>query len=165
MKNQKYNPEIHHRKSIRLKGYDYSQSGFYFITLCINNREHLFGEIINNEMILNDAGINAVKFWNEIPQHFTHVRLHEFIIMPNHLHGIIEIVVEKYLSPKNDRAKNERAKNVLPLPLYSQTIGYIVRGFKIGFTKWIHINQPIKISSWNFSMAKKLLGTYNQNRK
>ncbi len=105
MKNQKYNPEIHHRKSIRLKGYDYSQSGFYFITLCINNREHLFGEIINNEMILNDAGINAVKFWNEIPQHFTHVRLHEFIIMPNHLHGIIEIVGEKYLSPKNDRAK------------------------------------------------------------
>ena len=149
MKNQKYNPEIHHRRSIRLNGYDYSQPGFYFITLCTKNREHLFGEIINNELILNDAGLNAVRFWKEIPKHFSNTKLHEFIIMPNHVHGIIEIVGAKHLSPKNDRAKNvlpknDRAKNVLPLRLCSQTIGSIVRGYKIGFTKWIHINQPIK---------------------
>lgn len=52
----KYNPDIHHRRSIRLKGYDYSSKGMYFITICTQNRENLFGEIINNEMVLNIAG-------------------------------------------------------------------------------------------------------------
>ena len=61
-----YNPEIHHRRSIRLKGYDYSQEGLYFITICTQNSLHLFVEITNDEMVLNDSGMMIEKWWNEL---------------------------------------------------------------------------------------------------
>ncbi|MEO6190485.1 MAG: transposase, partial [Saprospiraceae bacterium] len=80
----KYNPNIHHRKSIRLKGYDYSQAGLYFITICCQDRACLFGHIINKEMVMNDAGKIANDCWIEIPNHFQNAVLHEHIIMPNH---------------------------------------------------------------------------------
>lgn len=84
--------KIPKRKSIRLKGYDYSQSGLYFITICVQNRECLFGNIENGIMILNNLGKIADNFWIEIPKHYPKIEIHEHIIMPNHLHGIIEIV-------------------------------------------------------------------------
>ena len=87
----KYNPAIHHRRSIRLKGYDYSQNGLYFITICTFDRECLFGEIINKKMILNDAGKAANECWLKIPEHFPNAVLHEHVVMPNHVHGIIEL--------------------------------------------------------------------------
>ena len=86
-----YNPEIHHRRSIRLKGYDYSQEGLYFVTVCVHNRECLFGEIENGEMRLNEYG-NIVKMvWDNLPQHYSNIALNAFVVMPNHIHGIIEI--------------------------------------------------------------------------
>ena len=88
---EKYNPNIHHRKSIRLKGYDYSQAGLYFITICCENREHRFGKIENGEMIWNDAGKIAHNEWLKTPEIRPHVELGEFIIMPNHIHGIIRL--------------------------------------------------------------------------
>jgi len=87
-----FNPNIHHRRSIRLKGYDYSQPGFYFVTICSQNRDCLFGKIENGKMILNDAGIMVVKEWLKIPDRFQNTRLHEYILMPNHFHAILEIV-------------------------------------------------------------------------
>ena len=86
-----YNPNIHHRRSIRLKGYDYSQAGLYFITICVKDRKYLFGEIVEGKMILNDAGKIADECWLEIPKHFLDSVLHEHIVMPNHVHGIIEL--------------------------------------------------------------------------
>ena len=88
---KRYNPNIHHRRSIRLKGYDYSQAGLYFVTIVTQNRENLFGEIQNGKMILNDAGNMIEKLWGETPNHFANIKLHEYIIMPNHIHEIIEI--------------------------------------------------------------------------
>ncbi len=88
----KYNPNIHHRRSIRLKGYDYSQAGLYFITICINNRKCLIGNIKNGEMIWNDAGKMIENEWLKITNRFKNTKLHEFIIMPNHFHAILEIV-------------------------------------------------------------------------
>ena len=93
----KYNPEIHHRRSIRLKGYDYSQAGAYFITLCTQNREHLFGRIENGIMILNDAGRMVETVWNEIPQYYCGFYVHEKVVMPDHFHGIIEITEDETL--------------------------------------------------------------------
>ncbi len=87
----KYNPNIHHRRSIRLKGYDYSQAGLYFITICCHNRICRFGAVVDGKMILNDAGRIADSCWLEIPKHFPNAVLHEYIIMPNHVHGIIEL--------------------------------------------------------------------------
>ena len=85
--------KIYRRKSIRLKGYDYSQAGLYFITICCQNRACLFGDIVDDEMVLNDAGIMVDQIWNEIPNDFKNIKLHEMIVMPNHIHGIIQITV------------------------------------------------------------------------
>lgn len=79
----KYDPEIYPRRSIRLKGYDYAQAGAYFVTICVQNQEYLFGDVVDGGMVLNDAGRMAVKCWNDIPVHFPYVKLDEFIIMPN----------------------------------------------------------------------------------
>lgn len=87
----KYNPDIHHRRSIRLKNYDYSQAGLYFVTICVNHRLALFGQIVDGEMMLNDAGKMIEKWWFEMAGKFARMGLHEFVVMPNHFHGIIEI--------------------------------------------------------------------------
>ena len=85
-----YNPNKHHRKSIRLIGYDYSQAGLYFITICCQNKLHLFGNVINKQMILNDAGKMIEKWFNELQNKFPDIKCHEMVVMPNHIHFIIE---------------------------------------------------------------------------
>jgi REP element-mobilizing transposase RayT len=87
----RYDPKIHHRRSIRLQGYDYSQSGAYFVTIVAQGRASLFGHIENGEMILNDAGRMIVKWWNELPNKYPQITLGIFVVMPNHFHGIIII--------------------------------------------------------------------------
>ena len=86
-----YNPDFHHRHSIRIKGYDYSSPGFYFITICSRDRQPLFGEIKNGEMVLSELGKIIQKEWFKIIESWSGVELDYFIIMPNHLHGIIII--------------------------------------------------------------------------
>jgi len=86
-----YDSKIHHRQSIRLPDYDYSQCGTYYVTVCTQNRMCLFGNVVDGEMVLYDYGIIAHECWGQIPQHFNDARLHEFVVMPNHIHGIIEI--------------------------------------------------------------------------
>ncbi|MHB1481378.1 MAG: transposase [Bellilinea sp.] len=80
-----------HRRSIRLPGYDYNQAGAYFTTLCTHNREHLFGEIVNGEMVLNEIGQIVHDQWLQIPARFIHVELDAFVVMPNHFHAIMII--------------------------------------------------------------------------
>jgi putative transposase len=80
------------RCSIRLREYDYSQFGAYFVTVCVQNRKCLFGHIGDEKMALNDIGEMVQKWWYEMPNKFTNIELGEFMIMPNHLHGIIQIV-------------------------------------------------------------------------
>jgi REP element-mobilizing transposase RayT len=84
-----YNPAIHHRRSIRLKGYDYSQAGLYFITICCQDRICRFGHIENSEMVLNELGMVACNEWAKLPERFPNFELDVFQIMPNHIHGII----------------------------------------------------------------------------
>ena len=80
------------RKSLRLKHHDYTQNGFYFITICIQHKTCLLGEIIDKNMILNEAGSMIHTLWHEIPYYYEGFKIHEFVVMPNHIHGIIEIV-------------------------------------------------------------------------
>ena len=86
-----YNPQIHNRRSIRLKHYDYSNEGAYFITICCNGRKCLFGNITNGEMILNANGNIAYNEWLKTTDIRSIVELDVFVIMPNHIHGIIII--------------------------------------------------------------------------
>jgi REP element-mobilizing transposase RayT len=83
--------EFHNRKSIRLLGYDYSQLGAYFVTICVHNRKSLFGQIVNSEMTLNNLGLLAETAWMDLPNHFSSIEVDTFIVMPNHTHGIIII--------------------------------------------------------------------------
>ena len=87
-----FNPKTHHRRSIRLKGYDYSQARLYFITICTQNQECLFGDISHGEMVLNDVGIMVKNEWLKLKNRYQNLDLHEYIVMPNHFHGIIQIV-------------------------------------------------------------------------
>ena len=83
--------KTYHRRSIRLNGYDYAQNGNYFLTLCTRNRECLFGDLRDGKMYLSNYGGMVNECWQEIPLHFPQIILHEYVIMPNHVHGIIEI--------------------------------------------------------------------------
>jgi REP element-mobilizing transposase RayT len=121
-----FNPALHNRRSIRLKGYDYAQEGFYFITICCQDRAHLFGEMVNGEMNLNEFGEIAFEEWKNTEQVRDNCKIYEFVIMPNHIHGIIEITINK-------GSKDAIGKFQSP----SQTVGSIVRGFKIVVIKKI----------------------------
>ena len=81
----------HNRQSIRLQWYDYSFNGIYFITICTNHRKHYFGDIVDHKMHSSNAGSIAEKYCLEIPDHFPFVILHEFVVIPNHIHGLLEI--------------------------------------------------------------------------
>jgi len=85
----KYDPARHHRRSIRLKGYDYTQAGAYFITICTNNRECLFGEVVGGDMRLNDAGRMVESVWNAMPASYPDVTTDAWVVMPNHVHVIV----------------------------------------------------------------------------
>lgn len=123
---KKYNPKIHHRRSIRLKGYDYSLAGMYFITICCQDRECRFGKIENDEMILNELGNIAYIEWLKLTERFLNFELDVFQIMPNHMHGIIMLttVGSSLAVAQNDA--NIRA-GASPAP----TIGDIVGAYKL----------------------------------
>src|SRR3990167_4291390 len=87
------------RKSIRLKDYDYSHPGSYFVTILVRNRECLLGEIVEDKMVVNEFGKIVEHVWNELPARYPCVGLDEFVIMPNHIHGIIVITNNDVLYP------------------------------------------------------------------
>lgn len=89
----KYDPEIQHRRSIRLRGYDYAAGGAYFVTICVQGRECLFGKILNDVMVPNAAGVMVTAIWNELAVHYPGVAVDAYVIMPNHFHGIIMLNV------------------------------------------------------------------------
>ena len=94
-----YDPKIHHRRSIRLRGYDYSQAGAYFVTICSHQKKHLFGEVIEAEVKTNEIGEMIKLHWNYLPRRYPNVEIDEFVLMPNHIHGIIRIVRAIHESP------------------------------------------------------------------
>ena len=82
----------HRRKSFRLKNYDYTKPGLYYLTLCCQERAHLFGTIEEGILEHNPAGKMIVAQWKLLSQRFPHIRLHDFVVMPNHMHGVLEII-------------------------------------------------------------------------
>ena len=136
-----YDPVRRHRRSMRLKGYDYSQPGLYFVTIVAQDRVCLFGHIEDDNMQLNEAGRIVETCWLAIPEHFPHVILDAFVIMPNHVHGII--VIMEHVGAKNFSPLQSPIRQSSMPRSPSKTIGSIVRGFKIGVTKWFRANTDI----------------------
>lgn len=151
-----YNPDKHHRRSIRLKGYDYAAEGLYFITLCTAQRQCLFGVIVNGQMQLNSLGQIVAHEWMKTPQIRPNFDLDAWVVMPNHIHGIVVIHSSH---PPNDEitpvGAHRRAPRGLathgddPLPNAKSGIAYrrphsvssFVAGFKAVTTKQINIQR------------------------
>jgi REP element-mobilizing transposase RayT len=131
-----YDPSRHHRRSIRLKGYDYSQAGAYFITLCTQDRACLFGKVVNGEMRLNDAGRMVLAEWNRLTERFPHLVLDAFVVMPNHVHGILVIT---------DPAPTVGATVGATL-VVAPTVGNIIGAFKSRVT--VEYIRGVKTSGW-----------------
>ncbi|MDO9231483.1 MAG: transposase [bacterium] len=128
-------------KSSRLSNYDYSQNGMYFVTICTKDKEYFFGEVKNGGMVLNDVGKMADKYWREIPAHFPFVRLDEFVVMPNHVHGIVEIAknIDASVETQNFASlQGERGNKFGP---QSKNLASIIRGFKVGVKKYTTKNE------------------------
>jgi putative transposase len=89
MTRSRYNPDKHHRRSIRLKGYDYTQPGVYFTTICVRDRECVLGDVVDGEMVLSDWGQVVAESWQWLAEQYPYVALDACVVMPNHLHGIV----------------------------------------------------------------------------
>jgi len=133
----KYDPQRHRRRSIRLKGYDYSQPGAYFVTVCTHHLACLFGDVVDGEMELSDVGQIVQACWDDLSNHYQHVRLDAFVIMPNHVHGII--VLMDYDNIDNVGAGFKPAPTETPAPVKRHGLPEIVRAFKTFSSR--HINQ------------------------
>ena len=112
------------RKSPRMQGYDYTQSGAYFITICTHQRQHIFGNIDNGVMTLSDAGKIARVRWLALPQHHSDIALDAFVVMPNHVHGIVIMQSEPSSSPMTNH-------------LTSKSLGTIIGSYKSSVTRHI----------------------------
>jgi len=177
----KYNPDLHHRRSIRLRGYDYTNAGAYFVTICLNRRipkiGHIargglggfgqwgqwgqprwvaptgteleydfptFGWVENGVMVLNDSGKMVQQIWGEMPKYYLGIELGEFIVMPDHIHGIIKINNPSTINHANRPTNGNN--NPISLP-------YLIDRFKTGTTnKYI---DGVKTSHWK-PFCKKL---------
>jgi REP element-mobilizing transposase RayT len=125
----------HHRQSTRLRAFDYTSSGAYFVTMCVAQKMLLFGDVLEGEMVLNDLGNIVLETWNAIPEHFSSVTLDGFVVMPNHVHGIVQIgygpaVGAQHAAPLHGAVPRS---NVAP-----GSLGAIVRSFKSAVTKRIN---------------------------
>ena len=124
------------RHSIRLIGYDYTRPGAYFVTICTRNRQPFFGEIVSDEMRANAFGEIVREYWYEIPDHFPHVEVDAFVIMPNHLHDIrvFHAVGARHAVPLQDTRRDEQFGKAVPGSLPT-----IIRSFKSVCTRKINI--------------------------
>ncbi|GAB4545844.1 MAG: transposase [Anaerolineales bacterium] len=134
-----YDPEKHHRRSIRLKGYDYTRTGAYFVTIVAYQRECLFGNIQNNEIILNEWGEIVREEWERTAVVRPNVELGDYVIMPNHIHGILIFADDiagatRRVAPANIAS----TKTILP-----NSLGSVIGQFKSIVTKRINRLQNV----------------------
>jgi putative transposase len=127
-------PHKHHRHSIRLPGYDYTQAGAYFVTIVTHQRACLFGEIVDGAMRLNSAGKIAAQEWQRLPQHFPNLQIGAYIIMPNHIHGIL-ILSTATTSPTNTSIAPTDNRVASPNGPAPGSLGAILGQFKSRLTR------------------------------
>ena len=156
-----FNPEIHHRRSIRLRDYDYLQNGAYFVTICVNKKQELLGRIENGEMILNDAGLMVENILSGMPDYNNGVDIDSHVIMPNHIHAVI--IIETHVGaphcgrPDNDDLGEDSASPVRK----NLRLGEIVARFKT-LTTNKYIN-GVNEKSWEPFYQKLWLRNYHEH--
>jgi putative transposase len=147
----KYNPDKHHRRSIRLPGYDYSQSGAYFVTICAYQRQCLFGDVVDGQMILNQYGAIVAETYQWLCQRYPYLYSDEWIVMPNHFHAIMVITDEPRVDtdeprmdtdePRMDTDKPRRggSRTAPTTNKQRKPLGRLIGAFKTVSTKKINI--------------------------
>lgn len=156
----KYNPDIHHRRSIRLKEYDYSQGGGYFVTICTYNREYIFGSVADGKIELNEWGKMVLEWWNNLLEHYPNISLDEFVVMPNHIHGIIIITDAAPMRAGQPRPYKKTAPNS---ETQKHTLGRIVAFFKYQSTKHINgLRGTPGISIWQRNYYEHIIRSENE---
>jgi putative transposase len=136
----RFDPQKHHRRSIRLRGYNYSQAGAYFITICIRNRECILGQVMDSWVSLSPSGQQALAFWLAIPRRFANVELDEFVVMPNHVHGIVVITADDSVGAIHELPlRQSRDAPTTPAQRRKMLMPKIVGYFKMNSAK--HINR------------------------
>jgi putative transposase len=139
----------HHRRSIRFQGYDYASEGGYFVTIVTYKRQNLFGDVVDGELRLNEFGRIVMKEWFKTDNIRDDIELieDEFVVMPNHIHGIIWIIGDKHQNLGDSsiiESPNVGAYRDTPLQSPSQTIGAMMRGFKGAVTTRINTHRHVK---------------------
>lgn len=135
------------RKSPRLKGYDYTEAGAYFVTICTLNRVRLFGDVVDDAMRLNTLGEVVFSCWDDLPRHYSHVELDAFVVMPNHVHGIIVLI-------------DENGEGLRPSPTTPKrhALTEVVRAFKSFSTRRINEQRDILgVSVWQRSFHDHII--------
>jgi REP element-mobilizing transposase RayT len=148
-----YNPYTDHRRSIRLPNYDYSKKGLYYVTLCSIDRECLFGEVSDDRIILNLVGKIIDHFWSELGNRYLNISTDEYIIMPNHMHGIIII---------NDHNEDCRGVVTTPLP----KLGKIITWYKYNSTKYVNrLRRSPGAKLWQRNYYDRIIRDENENNR
>ena len=154
-------------ESARLKTWDYTRAGYYFITICTSHRACYFGEVNDGKMILSDTGRLAYQFWAEIPKHFLSVSLDEFVIMPNHMHGILVLspveTLQCNVSTVPDRnvstatpQKNQQMARISPKP---GSVSTIIRSYKSIVTRTVRQKYPGTEFGWQSRFYDRIVRT------
>jgi putative transposase len=160
----KYDPDKHHRRSIRLRGYDYATPGAYFVTICTQNRTCLFGDVLEDTIRLNDAGQMVRASWEQLPQRFPVLELDAYIVMPNHFHAIAMLIDISSLDASGSlevaqcmRSASRRGTQGLPTlgdmlgAFKSLTVGEYIRGVKqLGWT-------PFERRLWQYNYWEHII--------
>ncbi len=142
----KYDPDKHHRRSIRLPGYDYSQSGAYFVTICTDQRQCLFGDVVDGQMVLNQYGAIVAETYQWLCQRYPYLYSDEWIVMPNHFHAIMVITDQPRMDadqPRRGVSRNaptiNEQYNVNVINKQRKPLGRLIGAFKTVSTKKINI--------------------------
>lgn len=154
----RYNPDYHHRRSIRLKGYDYRQAGAYYVTICCHQRICFLGEIIDGVMHPNFLGETAGAMWCSLPRHFPFIELDAFVVMPNHFHGILVINEhENNMNLGNVPPRQSTPEPSLPQGTQSGSLGAIVQNFKSVTTRRVNRIHRRKGTIWQRGYHEEII--------
>jgi REP element-mobilizing transposase RayT len=132
-----YDPDKRRRRSIRLKDYDYSQAGAYFVTMCTYKKECGFGNVVNGEMMLNEFGKAVAEEWNRSAEIRHEVELDAFVVMPNHIHGIV-VIVESYVGAQGLAPLQQTQRGCVSLQRKPRSLSTFIWGFKSAVTRRIN---------------------------
>ncbi len=135
-------------ESARLSSWDYAGNGLYFITICTKNREHFFGECTDGKMKLSTAGAIVQGFWFDIPNHFANVTLGEFVVMPNHIHGILDLQKPQETSDTLNNAPADEHTLIRKISPKAGSLPVVIGAFKSVCSKHIHKVLPTLDFAW-----------------